>query len=93
MDEYIKRKDLLENISNVEFTDAAEARGANKILDRIKWTPAANVAPVVYGRWEPVLDDVWNLPTPVCVGCRCSVCGRDEQHKEPYCNCGARMDV
>lgn len=48
--------------------------------------------PVVRGRWEPVLEGVWNLPMPACVGWRCSMCGREEQDKEPYCHCGARMD-
>ena len=53
---------------------------------------SADVATVRHGRWEPVLEGVWNLPTPVLVGWRCSQCGRTEQEKEPYCNCGARMD-
>lgn len=24
---------------------------------------------------------------------KCSVCGRTEKYKEPYCNCGAQMDL
>lgn len=23
---------------------------------------------------------------------KCSVCGRTEQHREPYCHCGTKMD-
>ena len=53
----------------------------------------ADVATVRHGRWKPVLEGVWNLPTPVLVGWRCSECGRTEQEKEPYCNCGAKMDL
>lgn len=48
--------------------------------------------PVRHGRWEPMLDRVWNLPNPVLSGWRCSECGRTENEKEPYCNCGAKMD-
>lgn len=63
--------------------------------------PAADVAEVRYGRWiaeqfqtvipveydefgEPVLHDH--------IVYRCSQCGRVNHKKEPYCNCGARMD-
>ena len=47
--------------------------------------------PVRHGRWEPVTEGVWNLTTPVLVGWRCSECGRTENTKEPYCNCGSKM--
>lgn len=58
---------------------------------------AADVAPVVHGRWEPVDE-------PPCGGWRCSACGdssvfvwdmsADEMCEYyPYCHhCGARMD-
>ena len=52
-----------------------------------KDTPAADVAPVVHGRWE--------------CGCQCSVCGDrhgpyNSRHRPYYnfCpNCGAKMDI
>lgn len=66
--------------------------GIEGALYVLEYLPAADVAPVVHGRWKPVLEGVWNLPTPICVGWSCSLCGRYEQYKEPYCNCGAKMD-
>jgi hypothetical protein len=53
MPEYIERKALLEDISeSVVFTSRAnrpslELRGANKIIDRIKSAPTADVVEVV----------------------------------------------
>lgn len=51
---------------------------------------AADVVEVVHGRWiEKRERDTFR-------GCifhyQCSQCGRTENHKEPYCHCGARMD-
>jgi hypothetical protein len=53
MAEYIEREALMEDIeSSVRFTvrdgvPSAEVRGANKIVDRIKCAPAADVVEVV----------------------------------------------
>lgn len=48
MADCINRQELLDDISDtVEFTDSAEARGANKVIERIKWMPAADVVEVV----------------------------------------------
>lgn len=86
MDDYIKREALRDALYDA---DAITMNGV-KILNQF---PSSDVEPVKHGRWEPVLEDVWNLPTPVLVGWRCSQCGRTEQEKEPYCNCGAKMDL
>jgi hypothetical protein len=61
-------------------------------VDDIMNIPFEDVAPVIHGKWEPVVESVWNLTMPVLTGWRCSECGRIEQEKEPYCNCGAKMD-
>lgn len=82
MAEYIEREALLGQAKN----------GIVAAID-VLYAPAADVAPVRHGRWKPVLEGVWNLPTPICVGWSCSLCGRYEQYKEPYCNCGAKMDL
>ena len=66
--------------------------GLSMAMAMVLTAPAADVAPVVHAKWEPVLDGVWNLPTPVPLGWSCPLCGRYEQYKESYCNCGARMD-
>lgn len=54
--------------------------------------PAEDVAPVVRGEWvERVIqrsdpDGDW-----LALEYRCSLCGRVEYRKEPYCHCGADM--
>ena len=51
-----------------------------------------------HGRWEPHYEtfdadmSVGILGGNYQTGWQCSVCGRYEPSKEPYCNCGARMD-
>ena len=51
----------------------------------------SDVVPVVHGRWE---DDVYTDPYGgKWTKYRCSLCGRIEVVKEPYCNCGAKMDL
>lgn len=59
----------------------------------IEALPAADVAPVVHGRWEQVKK--WATKAKY----RCSVCGREIMsavkvniEKYPYCHCGAKMD-
>ena len=59
----------------------------------LKKIPAADVAPVVHGRWEQVKE--WATKAKY----RCSVCGREIMsavkvniEKYPYCHCGAKMD-
>ena len=52
-----------------------------------KWVkePYQTLIPVEYDKdGEPILHDH--------IAYRCSICGRKEGTKEPYCNCGARMD-
>ena len=47
------------------------------------------------GEWTA---DIQKITTPAGiefdgqVGYKCSVCGRTEISREPYCNCGAKMD-
>ena len=103
MAEYIERETFLKDIEERYCLPCKEdGKDYNGCMCRACWVddmlgdvigePAADVEPVKRGRWEPVLEGVWNLPTPVLVEWRCSQCGRTEQEKEPYCNCGAKMD-
>lgn len=65
-------------------------------LDKIRKLPAADVVPVVHGRW---VNPHWRNSD---YGCDCSVCGQEAMHREyrwqekgiyPICpNCGAKMD-
>ncbi len=43
------------------------------------------------GRWLPV-NGHWG-PKIVRRGYQCSLCGRIENQREPYCHCGARMNL
>ena len=58
-----------------------------------KDTPTADVVEVSHGEWEleyVYANDYSN--DNVRKVFRCSICGRIEKQKEPYCNCGAKMD-
>jgi hypothetical protein len=74
---------------------------AIRLARKIKELPALDVAPVVHAYW---IEETFTTYIPVeynedgdiilhqCLTNKCSVCGRYEHDKEPYCNCGARMD-
>lgn len=55
----------------------------------IEDAPAADVAPVVHGRWISFLGGDHIMPERYY---RCSRCGRVESRQEPYCHCGAKMN-
>lgn len=103
MAEYISRNDALKAIGETipamgkpdesgerdEMTHAAMEMCAD-IISVLKDIPAADVAPVVHGEWlKEVYRDPYGADWTRCV---CSLCGRVEIKKEPYCNCGAKMD-
>lgn len=51
---------------------------------------------VVHGEWIDCIESgttVAGITVRGMVGYKCSVCGRYEGKKEPYCNCGAKMDI
>lgn len=86
MAEYIQRTEALE-ITTRTCGDYAAA------WSEIRKLPAADVVPVVHGRWEQVKK--WATKAKY----RCSVCGREIMsavkvniEKYPYCHCGAKMD-
>lgn len=97
-DRYISRDMAIARLTKVEVTEklATMADAKRAIADM----SAADVAPVVHGRWELLRKGDW---TSVFV---CSVCGRRETiaesesynsqlkmpRKYPHCHCGARMD-
>lgn len=61
----------------------------------IESIPAADVRSVVRGRWiehyEPY--SAGEEMVEAQYGYECSICGRWEYEKEPFCNCGAMMEV
>ena len=93
MAEYIERKALLQDIeAAVCFTVktrtiSSEMRGANKIVDRIKCAPAADVAPVRHAHWDG------NGRCTACGGHAPFWCMATTYYKSPFCHeCGAKMD-
>lgn len=107
MADYIKRDALLEDIEHsVVFNvrpgvPSAELRGANKIIDRIRSAPAADVVEVRHGRW--MRTDAF--PHHVyCSVCSATYVPNDRWQiwedgpgegglPRNYCpNCGAKMD-
>lgn len=91
MDEYIKREAALALVKPdaPEDEKAAVTIATAKKLVRsiVRRTPAADVAPVVHGRWKCHGD---------CGVTECSVCGWSIEEyvgDYAYChNCGAKMD-
>lgn len=60
--------------------------------DFVSNIPAADVRENVKGGWiqyYATTSDNETLP----YGWECSLCGRWEMEKEPFCNCGAKMEV
>lgn len=92
MDEYIKREAALMKL----MQDGCSAKNLQSISDM----PAADVAEVRHGRWNPEIHHTY-IPVeydqngdPILheyTSFRCSLCGREELKEEPYCHCGARM--
>ena len=83
MDEYIKRKTVIDLITRRYENPEICTQEINSI-------PAADVAPVVHGRWEP-----GNPICPVCGGNKFKDLDADIwcDWKPDFCpNCGAKMD-
>lgn len=62
----------------------------------IRELPAVDAEPVRHGRWEVnMVTDYMAYPAYTYKrGYKCSLCGREERtNKEPYCHCGAKMDL
>ena len=68
--------------SNIDMFTAME------ILDEL---PTIDAAPVVRGKWiqhHETTTDNETLP----YGWECSLCGRWEMEKQPFCNCSEKME-
>lgn len=93
MTEYIEREktvELLRSLGNRGYRrEKGTIQDAIKMISPPEYTPAADVAPVVHGRWE--------------CGKPCPICGEDRfkgldadiwaDWEPPYCpNCGTKMD-
>ena len=87
MAEYIERENVIEWF--MPYAHVGESIDADVVISDIKGMKAADVAPVVHGRWVPT-------KAPFMNECEdCSVCGYRTVwgHRYNYCpNCGAKMD-
>ena len=95
MDEYIERAAIMEFPIRKDHCDKERANehfifGIESVLEYVQNLPAADVAPVVHGRWAHLGGDEW------C----CSACGfvittegSWDKPTKKYCeDCGAKMD-
>ena len=86
MDEYIERETAIAWF--MPYAHVGESIDADVVISDIKGMKAADVAPVVHGRWVPT-------KAPFMNECEdCSVCGYRTVwgHRYNYCpNCGAKM--
>ena len=96
-DEYVRREDLINHLAICKKgTDIPNLAWAaiTAIECYVRDMPAADVAPVVHGRWIDGAEDfTCGNHNAECSICRCYVSwdGCDEDFN--YCpNCGARMD-
>lgn len=95
--EYIEREALLEDIENtLVFSGRSDHQnqkqmGARMVVQRIRCAPAADVAPVVHGRW--ILKKNYHHGHYIDTDCFCSECNTLGSPQWKGCPvCLARMD-
>lgn len=89
MAEYINREEFRAAMQHIYNDPTCPMHIAAEIEQIIDCAPAADVAPVVHARWIARSDKgIISMTHPYM----CSRCWRVEMDKEPYCNCGAKMD-
>lgn len=79
--EYIEREKVMDALLHEQYGYLCE--------DAINSLPAADVRPVVRGKWENVEPNFMAK----CSNCRRYYISRDEKYEFHFCpNCGARME-
>lgn len=77
----MKRKEYVDRLSIIsQLSNELPYKASVKRV--LLMAPLADVEEVKHGKW---VSDEHKLYS-------CSLCGRLERYKEPYCNCGAKMD-
>lgn len=93
MAKYIEREAAVKIVAKYSLANGSvlgrHSGLADCIASEIAALPAADIAPVVHGRWISFLDGDHIMPERYY---RCSRCGRVESRRQPYCHCGAKMD-
>lgn len=94
MADYIERQAVEKFIEDgLNNPDRSKAFGfdAVEILEEVHYMPAADVAPVVHGRWKQ--DYFFDEPVTRCSACGVGFAKGHKAERFPYCpNCGAKMD-
>lgn len=94
MAEYIEREAIMEFPIRKDRCDKEHANehfifGIESVLEYVENLPAADVAPVVHGRWVTH----YRSGTTVAEGYVSTCCDMWSNRKSDYCpHCGARMD-
>ena len=85
MDEYIKRETAVRMVMEAKWVDGSDGAMA---METVASAPAADVAPVVHGRW--IYDK--KVQRPYCSVCKGYFYGATNSPMS-YCpNCGTKMD-
>lgn len=96
MAEYIAREELLAQLRAMESYNASPMyrRGYDDCVEAILKAPAADVAPVVHGRWDESKEHFYlNNGCKEWINFYCSECDAPKNSPTDYCpNCGAKMD-
>lgn len=101
MNEYIMRSDIINDL--LESADGVKSTPSwhdlfMELVERYKEFPAADVAPVVHGKWKEENPDYLDGDSVYI----CSICGETwnleagtpKENNMNYCpNCGAKMDL
>ena len=93
MTEYIERGKVQEAMKPVTDDITCPLHIAAEIDQVLSLSPAADVRPERYGRWEPLSDDDQDEGVYLCSECNSRVFFDDESLLFDYCpKCGAKMD-
>lgn len=89
--EYLEREAICKNCNN---KDSCFPYPEMRVKCPVYKTSTAEVELVRHGEWRletEYYDDEYSECNTRKVFA-CSLCGRTEKTKQPYCNCGAKMD-
>ena len=89
MEAYVSKSELLKEFKKRSILPAMLRR----VIEEM---PSEDVELVRYAHWKKmyVFDhklDQHDNPFPTKLVYECSVCERQEERREPYCNCGCKM--
>lgn len=104
MDEYIKRNDAIHCVES-QYVDGKMWGNENTegtlieaytVIDELSDIPAADVAPVMHGRWVKIYENGEPAVKQHQIGVFCSKCmkmPKDKFTESDFCpNCGEKMD-